>query len=779
MKTKPILLVLLLLTMAIWSQDRYTISGYIYQKGSKESLIGVNVYAPEFQSGTSSNNYGFYSLSLPKGEYTIYYTYIGYKPIVETIILDKDIKRDVFIEEDNDELEEVVIVGKKRKKISQLAQMSAIELPVAQIKDIPALLGEKDVLKVLQLMPGVQSGSEGSSGIYVRGGGPDQNLVILDDAPVYNASHLFGFFSIFNGDALKSVSLTKGGFPAQYGGRLSSVLEMTMKDGNKEDFAGEVGVGLISSRATFEGPILKGKSSFLISGRRTYIDLLMKPLMPKDEQVGYYFYDLNAKVNYDFDDKNKLYLSGYFGRDAFTTVNEYDDYKSDFGLSWGNATGTLRWNHLFNNKTFANTSLIFSDYTFSIQGDEKDGNNRYELEYLSNIKDVGLKYDMQYEYSPAYSLKTGISSTLHKFSPSAVVVKNNSINQIDQEVKVVNTYESGVYLENKLKLWQKLHLNAGLRLSHYYHKNKSYFKPEPRFSGSYSFTKDISAKLSYAKMNQYVHLLSSTGVSLPLDLWVPTTNKVKPQESQQIAFGVVKDFNKLNFSLSLEGYYKKMNDIIGYKPGASFLLVDNVQELSEYSWEESIMRGQGWSYGMELFLQRKIGRLSGWLGYTLSWTEHQFDEANGGKKYYAKYDRRHDISLVTTYKITDNITLSGTWVYGTGNAINIVNNSYDAELPKDFIDRNQEVNSYGDKNSWRMKPYHRLDLGIQFHKQKKHYHRIWELSFYNAYMNKNPFMYNVSKHLEYKGGELIQRKNKLKQVSIFPIIPSISYTIKF
>ncbi|MBS9768528.1 MAG: TonB-dependent receptor [Flavobacteriaceae bacterium] len=781
MKTKFLISILLLcgFSRAFSQDEKFTISGYIYQKGSKESLIGVNVYIPELQSGTASNNYGFYSLTLPKGKYVLHYSYIGYTTVKKEIDLNKDVKMDIEIQE-SIELDEVVVVAQKKKKLSQTAQMSEIEIPISQIKEIPALLGEKDVLKALQLMPGVQSGTEGNSGMYVRGGGPDQNLIILDDAPVYNANHLFGFFSIFNGDALKSVSLTKGGFPARYGGRLSSVLEMNMKDGNKEELSGEVGIGLVSSRATIEAPIVKGKSSFLISGRRTYIDLLAKPLMPDDEKIGYYFYDLNAKVNYDLNENNKLYLSGYFGRDRFSADIKDENDRTNTGLSWGNATGTLRWNHLFNNKTFANTSLIFSDYNFSIFGKNEYETDTYEMEYNSNINDIGLKYDMQYHHSPNYSLKVGFASTLHRFRPTAIVVKNNSVNEIDKEAEVVKTIESGAYIENELKLWNKLRLNAGLRLSHYHHKNKSYFFPEPRISGSFTFGRNFATKLSYAQMNQFVHLLSSTGISLPLDLWVPTTDKVQPQKSQQVAFGVVKDFNEHNFSLSVEGYYKKMDNIIGYKPGASFLLIDDANELSEYSWEESVMRGQGWSYGVEFLLQRKIGRLSGWLGYTLSWTQHQFDEDNGGEKYDARYDRRHDISLVGVYKITDNITLSGTWVYGTGNAINLPTDTYQPEIPMQESHSWQQAKHYGKKNSSRMRAYHRLDLGIQFHKKRKKYERTWEIGVYNAYMRKNPFMYQISETgTSNRGGHSSQKNNKLEQVSLFPIIPSISFNIKF
>ncbi len=663
--------------------------------------------------------------------------------------------------------------------------MSTVEIPVGQIKNIPALLGEKDVLKVIQLMPGVQKGSEGNSGIYVRGGGPDQNLLILDDATVYNASHLFGFFSLFNGDALKSVELTKGGFPARYGGRLSSVIELNMKEGNKEEVHGEGGIGLIASRLMVEGPLKKGVSSFLVSGRRTYADLIIRPFMPKDAKGGYYFYDLNTKVNYDFGRKNKLYLSGYFGQDRFSVKEIYDDGDySRTGINWGNATGTLRWNHLFNNQLFANTSVIFSNYQFNIYAQEKDRDNGdYTLDYLSGIRDIGVKYDLDFLPNPQHAIRAGLQSTYHRFRPSALVVKDADIEQNVSEIENIDVVETGIYAEDTWHPVPKLRINGGFRLTHFVAKNKTYLRPEPRLSGSYQIYPNLAVKASYARMNQFVHLLSNTGIGLPTDLWVPSTRRIAPQQSQQVALGLAKDLPKHDLTLSIEGYYKKSDNIIGYKEGASFLLIDDPETAETVSWENNITAGQGWSYGAEFLLQRKFGRLSGWIGYTLSWTQLQFDSLNFGKKYYARYDRRHDLSVVGIYQISERVTMSGTWVYGTGNAITMPQSEYEVPLnqPSEYPFQyqsyfGQTVTHYGDKNAVRMGAYHRLDVGFQFHKKKSWGERTWEISFYNMYNRKNPFFYYLN--TEYQDNSQ-QSETKIKQLSLFPIIPAVTYNFKF
>lgn len=766
--------ILLIFGQLTAQEQKFTISGYVKEKSSGELLVGVNVYVPGTTRGTTTNKYGFYSITLPAGPTKVAYSFVGYKAVVKGFILNSDKEIDVEISSMR-ELETVEITGEKYEKASRQVQMSVMELPVQQVEKIPALLGEKDVMKTLQLMPGVQSGSESSSGLYVRGGGPDQNLIILDDATVYNANHLFGFFSVFNGDALKSIELIKGGFPARYGGRLSSVLDMTMKDGNKKSFGGEAGIGLISSRLVLEGPIKKDTSSFLLSARRTYADVLARPFMPPGEKAGYYFYDLNAKVNYSLSRKDKLYLSGYFGQDRFSA--KFEDTKA--GLDWGNSTVTMRWNHLFSDKVFSNASLIFSRYNMEIYEDTEYDGGEFHLSYSSGIKDYAFKYDIQYHPASSHTIRAGISSIYHIFKPSALVLEDDNFDEYISEIEEIPSLESAIYIEDEFVIFDNMTVNAGFRTSHFLHNQKSYINYEPRLSASYLFKNESAVKASYARMTQPIHLMSNTGIGLPTDLWVPSTENIAPQTSWQVAAGWVKDFTDPDFTLTIEGYYKKSDQVKGYKEGASFLLIEDPTGAESYSWEENLTEGQAWSYGAEVLLQKKTGKLSGWIGYTLSWTQLQFDDVNFGKKYYARYDRRHDISVVAMYKIKDNINLSATWVYGTGNAITlpiatyrsrglIINPNTGKPKPAAYYGI---INEYGEKNSSRMAPYHRLDLGIQFHKQNKIGERIWSISVYNAYNRKNPFFYYIGS--DYDGN------NVLKQVSLFPIIPSITYSLKF
>lgn len=763
------------------AQSKFTISGYVTEKGSKENLPGVTVYQSNSNNSTISNAYGFYSITLPQADSVeLVFGFIGYLTHKQKIQLNKNISLNVELVSNN-QLEEVEVVAKKTEAISQDVQMSKIDIPIEKIKEIPALFGEKDVLKVLQLMPGVQKGSEGSSGFYVRGGGPDQNLIILDDATVYNAFHLFGFFSLFNGDALKSVELTKGGFPARYGGRLSSVLDMQMKDGNKEKITGEGGIGLISSRLTLEGPIIKNKCSFLVSGRRTYIDALIYPFLPETTKVGYYFYDFNAKVNYVINDKDRLYLSGYFGQDKFYLRLKDQNSKTNAGLDWGNATTTARWNHLFNSKLFANTSLIFTDYKLLISTENKDPFYDFNLRYTSGIRDYVVKTSFDYIPNPQHYVKFGLQSIYHQFRPGAIVLKSSAISENFNSKTLYEAFENGLFIEDDWKITDKLRANVGFRLSNFIIKTENYINPEPRASLRYLLTKDFSIKASYALMNQYMHLLSNTGIGLPTDLWVPATKKAPFMQSQQGAIGLSKDFLNKGIDVSLEGYYKEMNNVLGYKEGASFLSVgeNNGQTVS---WEDNITNGKGWSYGGELLLRKNTGRFTGWIGYTLSWTQLQFNALNFGKKFYARYDRRHDISVVGVYKLQDRITISATWVYGTGNAISLPLNTYVANTfglpfsPGNNTSLNQganyQVEDFGQqRNAYRMGAYHRADIGIQFYKKFKHYTRVIEVSAYNAYNRQNPFFYYIDVDS--------QNREQLMQVSLFPILPSISWTWKF
>ena len=780
-----------------------TVSGYVREAGSQEALIGVNVYLPGTSTGTTTNTYGFYSLTLPtQDSVRLAYSFVGYNAVLRTLSFRADQQLNVTLTPGKTLTEVTVTSSRVEEKISDSPQMSQIDVPVQQIKKIPAFLGEKDVMKVLQLMPGVQKGSEGSTGIYVRGGGPDQNLIILDDAIVYNANHLFGFFSVFNGDALKSVELTKGGFPARFGGRLSSVIDLNMKDGNREKLHGEGGIGLISSRLTLEGPLTKNrKGSFLVSGRRTYLDILAAPLIAKESngqtKAGYYFYDFNAKANYDLGTKDKVYLSGYFGRDKFYAKDK--DSGTDVGISWGNSTGTLRWNHLFSQRLFSNLSLIYSDYKFQISSDEKGrtGTDLFSLRYNSGIRDYSLKYDIDYYPNPRHSFRFGVQTIQHRFTPSAVVLKNAGDLQFTRNVDNIDVLESGIYAEDSWRPNDRWRMNGGLRLSHFIQEKTNCFRPEPRLSVAYKLKYDLSLKASYALMNQYVHLLSNTGIGLPTDLWVPTTDRIAPQQSEQLAAGVAKDFNKSGLSLTVEGYYKTMKNIINYREGASFLLLDDPTSAEQVRWEDNVTAGKGWSYGAEVLLQKKAGRFSGWAGYTLSWTQWQFPELNGGRKFYPRYDRRHDISLVGIYELNKRITLSATWVYGTGNALTVPQAEYRAyrhqpgisgssgsvtgakAIIASLFDYGPRVSDYGtEKNSFRAEAYHRMDFGIQFHKQKRRHERTWEISFYNLYNRRNPFFYQIENVQEGTAPNQTSRTG-LFRYSVFPIVPAFSYNFKF
>jgi hypothetical protein len=793
-----------LFSIAAYAQERITISGFVKEKGSEEQLPGVNVYLEGTPYGAVTNTYGFYSLTVPASDSAMLsFSFVGYEKTDLRIALNKNFTLNIFLTTIN-QLDEVVVSARRQEDyVSRSVQMSQIEIPIQQLKKVPAFFGEKDVLRVLQLMPGVQKGTEGQTGLYVRGGGPDQNLIILDDAVVYNANHLFGFFSIFNSDALKSVELTKGGFPARYGGRLSSVLEMNMKEGSKDKLHGEGGIGLISSRLTLEGPISKGKSSFLISGRRTYIDLLASPFITRsqkgdDSQVkpGYYFYDLNAKMNYDLGMKNKLYVSGYFGRDKFHVNEKSSDSETRAGLDWGNATATMRWNHVINQKLFVNTSLIFSNFNFGVSSYSKELNgdgatqDEFSLDYDSRIRDFGIKTDFDFYPSSKHAVRFGAQLTQHKFVPSALAIEGSFIdNPIERSARPINTLEAGAYLEDTWQPFEPLKMNAGFRVSSFQTKTKTYFRPEPRFSAALRLAKDFSVKASYAQMNQYVHLLSNTGLGLPTDLWVPTTDRVAPQQSQQVALGFAKDLEKPALTLTLEGYYKKMDHILNYKEGSSFLSI-NGENANELSWEDNVTAGKGWSYGGEFLIQKKTGRFSGWIGYTLSWTYWKFPELNFGKTFFPRYDRRHDLSVVGIFEVNKRITLSSTWVYGTGNALTLPVATYTG-VSDNFITRfnpngktvigwnGPTVSEYGQKNSFRAEPFHRMDLAIQFHKKKKRHDRTWEFGLYNVYNRRNPFFYDIDEDDTTDSGSGTTAKNTLKRYSLFPVLPYFSYNFKF
>ena len=778
---RTLLLFSLLPILGFSQKKTFTISGYIEDGASGEKLIAANVFDLQSLEGAVSNTYGFFSLTLPADSVQLTASYIGYQTQTTHFFLKKDTSI-TFRLPSSIELAAVEVVAEKLERIEENTQMSRVTVPIEQIESIPALLGEVDVLKSLQLLPGIQGGGEGQSGIYVRGGSPDQNLILLDGVPVYNVSHLLGFFSVFNSDAIKNVTLTKGGFPARYGGRLSSIIEINMKEGNMQELHGEGSIGLIASRLTLEGPIKKDKTSFMISGRRTYADLLFKPLIKaqssdnEDVKLRMYFYDLNAKINHKFNDKHRLYLSAYSGADIFGVQYKENysnsSYSTDGGIDWGNITAAARWNYMISNKLFANTTLTYSRFRFDFLADvvdEYDGvKDSYSAKYFSGIYDWAGKVDFDYIPNPKHYIRFGGGATHHTYEPGAFVFKAEFDGEkIDTTLGSTRTkgVEFSVYVEDDINLGA-LKMNLGVHYSGFAVDGTFYNSVQPRIGLRYLLGNDWAIKASFSTMAQYINLLTNESLSLPTDLWVPSTARIKPQTSWQPAIGIAKTlWNEYEFSV--EGYYKNMNNVISYKEGVSFLGLEN-------DWQDKVAQGKGESYGLEVFLQKKRGKTTGWLGYTLSRTTRQFADINSGKTYPFKYDRRHDVELVVTHKISEKIKLSGTWVYGTGNAITLPLYRYDAPVVYDPANGGfytQELESIGDKNSFRMRSYHRMDLSIEFHKKKKRYERTWVFGAYNAYNRPNPYYV-------YDGRDK-EGKRAFRQVSLFPIVPSVSYNFKF
>jgi hypothetical protein len=753
-------------------KNKHVLSGYIREKESRELLPLANVYLPEYAVGTSSNSYGFYSITLPEDSVTIVFSYAGYT--TEKIRLKMTQDQVINIElTPNVLLKEVVVVSTAENE-AEVIDIGHINIPVDQMKNVSFILGEKDIFKAIQLLPGVKRGTEGSSGFYVRGGGPDQNLILLDDAPVYNANHLFGFFSSFNGNAIKSIDFYKGGFPSRYGGRLSSILDMRMKEGNQNEVHGEASIGLISSNLTLEGPIKKDKISAMISVRRTYFDVLTKPFL-KPGQLGYYFYDFNAKISFNINERNKVYLSSYSGKDNLesSTNNEGNSTKSSL-LNWANQTSTLRWNHQFSNKVFGNASAIYSNFNLNSASNQVYQDTTYFSRYFSAIRDWNIKYDLDVFASSHHHIRSGFNLIAHRFNPGALVVKE----QVNLNFKDLNSpidvYEAAIYAEDEWKATQELAFNFGMRLTGFNQSLSSLkLNPEPRITSTYQFLGNWAIKASYTKMYQYIHLLSNTGVGLPTDLWVPSTEKVPYQSSTQGALGITHNLPNKRISISVEVYSKESNDVVSYKPGSTFLAIDRPTSEQYLSWEDKVTSGKSWSEGIEILIQKKIGRLNGWIGYTLSKTELQFNDINFGKKFFALHDRRHDLSVVAIYNLNERITFSSTWIYQSGNRITAPQNSYVAinhDLFRLQAGSYNEVTDYGSQNSFETPAYHRLDVGVQFHKKKKRYERIFEVGLYNAYYRKNPFLYQVVTD---------SQRTYLQGINVFPIIPSFSYQIKF
>jgi hypothetical protein len=764
---------------------KYTISGFIKDSLSGETLIGATIAVTGKTKGISSNQYGFYSITLEEGEYILVCSFIGYLPKIIVVKLDGNKQLNIDVLPRSTLSQEVIVTSKKRDNNVKNAQMGKFTLPIEQIKSIPAFLGEVDLLKTIQLLPGIRNAGEGSAGLYVRGGGPDQNLILLDDAPVYNTGHLFGFFSIFNSDAIKNVSLIKGGMPAQYGGRLSSVLDISMKEGNNQKYQVEGGIGLIASRLSIQGPIKKDKASFIISGRRTYIDALTKPFVKKTSQFygsGYYFYDLNAKMNYKISEKDRIYLSGYFGRDVFDFINGRQSL--NVNIPWGNATGTFRWNHVFNNRLFGNTTAVYNDYNFTF----KAAQNNFEVKLASGIRDVSIKQDFDLYPFTGHKIKFGGIYTYHKFTPSVVSGKQDSVIFKPNNAQTKFAHEAAFYVQDDWEISDKIKINAGLRYSLFQQIGafkiyktddngnrldstvftkgqavKTYGGLEPRITLRYALNDETSIKTSFTRNLQYIHLVSNAGTTLPTDIWVPSTYKVKPQISYLYAAGLFKNFKDNTYETSLELYYKQMQNQIEYKEGYTPNTLEDTENFFTF--------GKGWSYGSELFINKVKGKLTGWIGYTLSWTWRQFDALNFGEKYPAKYDRRNDLSVVAMYELNKKWKLSAAFVYGSGNA---------ATLPQRFyIVGGVLTQEYSRINEYRLPSYHRLDLSAILtpkKNEKRKWKSEWVFSIYNAYSRQNPyFIYFDQSGSPLNGTLTIQAK----QVSLFPIIPAVTWNFKF
>ncbi len=811
-KLNYLLFLCLFIPYGIFSQNA-TISGYITDDGTNETLINASVFDANNKKGTVTNDYGFFSITLPRGSAAMQFSYIGYTAQSLNFKLTKDTVINIRLKQ-HTTLSEITVLGTKKEIGVKGSQMSTIEVPVSLIKSVPVLFGETDVIKVLQLLPGVKAGTEGSAGFYVRGGGPDENLFLLDGVPIYNVNHAAGFFSAFNADAIKNVTLYKGGFPARFGGRLSSVVDIRMNDGNNQKLKGNLTVGLISSKINLEGPLFSDKTTFNISARRTYLDLLAQPAIKLaakaegggDVSAGYYFYDLNAKVSHKFSEKDRLYLSTYMGDDVVysefqdsysSEANRISENRMQLDWKWGNLITAMRWNHIVNNKLFMNTAATYSRYRFNmlvgstfdetIKYADKPTVHNYEkmsAAYNSGIEDIGFKVDFDYSPNTANEVKFGVNYTNHTFKPGVQVFKSKleddstTLNR-DTTFGNANIYahEASLYLEDNITLNSFLKVNAGLHYSAFYVQNQFYNSLQPRLSLRALITDLLSVKASYTSMNQYIHLLSNSSLSLPTDLWVPVTKRIEPMRSHQYSAGVFYELAKL-FDLSIEGYYKSMTNLIEYKDGASFMS-------SASGWEDKVSSGRGWAYGVEFLAQKTVGKTTGWVGYTWSKTERLFDrpgqEINYGKVFPAKYDRRHDISLVVAHKFSDKFDIAGTWVYSTGNAGSLALQNYSkptmpGQNSYDFVN---SVPYLSARNNYRLPSYQRLDLGVNFHKQKKHGIRTWSYSVYNASNRMNPFfVYPDYDYIYYNNGTMESSKS-LKKITIFPIIPSVSYSYKF
>ena len=757
------------------SGKRVTVSGHIKDAETGEDLIGATVYIKQLKSGTTSNVYGFYALSLLPGNYTIQYSYIGFDTKEISLQLDKDITQNIELNVNNQQLEEVVITGKAVNENITQTEMSSISMDAKTIRQIPALMGEVDVIKAIQLLPGVQTIAEGSSGFSVRGGSMDQNLIQLDEATVYSASHLMGFFSVFNNDAIKDVKLYKGDIPASSGGRLSSLLDIRTKDGNSKKFSATGGIGTISSRLTLEGPIVKDKVSYLLSGRRTYADIFLKLSSNPDMRDNtLYFYDFNGKVNWQANENNRFYFSLYNGNDVFKNP--------DFKMGWGNQTATLRWNHLFSNNLFSNFTFVQSNFNYSLGVPEGEANS---FEWTAQMKDYGIKGDFVHYLNEKNTIRFGGSAIYHRFHPGkAEGLGEDSFFDV-YEVQHNNAVESGLYVSNEQKIGSSFTLKYGIRFSHFQnvgsatiynfdenyesvdsstYKSREFFSPyfgfEPRMGATYILNEVSSIKASYSRTRQYVHLAQNSTAGTPLDVWFPSTPNVKPQIADQVAVGYFRNFLDNKIEGSVEAYYKYTQNAIDFKDHADMLL--------NREFEGELRFGEANAYGLEFLAKYNINKFSGWVGYTLSRTEKKIVGINNNKTYLAGHDKPHDLSIVFNYNPSKRISIGATWVYQTGSAVTFPTGKFEFG--------GKYVPIYSDRNGYRMPDYHRLDIAFTLKCKdkpgRKFYHE-WNFSLYNAYGRKNPWVINFVQDSE------DPNTTYAEMTYLFGVIPAITFNFKF
>lgn len=781
---KKQLLILPLFILAAFAgfSQMVTLSGTIKDKAGGEALIAAACYFPGKNIGVTSNSYGFFSITVPKGTYEVSFSYIGYQPQTHRLDLNESRQFTVLLEEDSKQIEEIVVTGEQKDRNVESIEMSMEKVPIKLVRKLPAFMGEVDILKTITLLPGIQSGGEGSSGLYVRGGGPDENLLLLDEAPVYNASHLMGFFSVFNSDAIKDIQVYKGGIPSEYGGKASSVIDIRMKDGNNRELHAEAGIGSISSRLTLEGPVIKDKWSFILSGRRTYADVVGRMAgIDELKENSLYFYDLNLKTNIQLNGHDRIYISGYAGDDNFSMGES-------IYMRWGNLTGTVRWNHVFGNKLFANTSAIYSKYDYNLG---VPGNSADQFDWSSQIRDFNFKEDITWYANPDNTANFGLNIIHHHFEPGNIETGANSFYR-DLTLTNYNTFEASAYASNEQKLGDRIALKYGFRFSWFRQigegKVREYLHPEapktdevigvkeygngewigdpfthfePRVALKYTLDGSSSVKLSYNRMVQNLHLISNTNSPTPLDIWLPTSKYIKPLIGDQIAAGYFRNFKQNAIETSAEVYYKNMQNVLDYKDGAELFLNEDL--------ETELLQGSGYAYGLELLAKKQEGKMTGWVSYTLARSMRKIPGINDGKTYPSTYDRTHDVELVLNYDINNRITLSANWVYATGNPTTYPIAKYDIQ--------ENTVYQYADRNSNRIPDYHRLDFSATYNPRKNEHRKIkstWNLSLYNVYARRNA--YSVS----FRQNEDNPAVSEAVRLSIIgSIIPAITYNVKF